>query len=929
MNAPLRLSVQITGDASSLKGATDAGRQGVVELRSEVARSAGAMQAYSAANDAAAQSQRAAQAAAAGRAAAERDLVAAVNSFAGVRATPSDADHARRAADIEAYGRELDNLRARFDPLFAIQMRYEQQVREIDQAHRLGAIGADVHADALQRAQAAHALSVSAMQTGGAVAARSTALATHEVQNLSFQLNDMVMMLASGQSPFVVMMQQGSQVSQIFGSRGVGSIIPAIGAGLASLINPTTLLLGGLTAVGYGGYAAFRMIVPEVESLDDVLARHEKNIQRLGPSYDVAAQRAKAYAGQSAAAIEADLRADVEAAKRAAKEALSDALGDLRNRDVRSAFSPGVLVEGNKADTLRPFRDLIADLRDGRVDVVAFNEEVLRLEKERPDLSGAAAEIREIFAAAVDAQHQVAGMVGEVDPVEHAFGRLADAIDGIDAGEARDELTALMERAKRGAASVEDVDTALHNLSGMTPDLSGAASEIGRLFDAAIAARAAIDALNSHPGINTAEKTHRIGAMDQLQAQYDEQLKFYLRFGDLQDEMRDDSKPRKRGKTEAEREAERLQKYLRQQDELLAKTRLEIALVGESAEIRALYMARLEAEQEIRERGLDGMSAEAKRIRATAEELALVELALERAQEGWGEFEDLGGSSIDRLVQSLGTGAKDIGEVLEGIKDDWVSFILELGVANPLKNMFFGQNNPTPGDIMPNLMKLFGLGGQDTASSALAKAIGSQTVGMMQVQAGNVMVNGGVGGMLGGLGGGFMPNMSFAEFLGYGGGGGGGGGGWLSSIMKFISSLWQFDEGGFTGDVDPSQIAGVVHGKEYVVRAAAVARPGVRPLLEAINSGSTPGYAAGGYVLPRGGSSGAAGMGGVGGGRTFITFNDQNNNRVAVRRDEQPNGDEQIDVLLERVDARMEANITGGRFDDAFGGRYGARPVLT
>lgn len=53
----------------------------------------------------------------------------------------------------------------------------------------------------------------------------------------------------------------------------------------------------------------------------------------------------------------------------------------------------------------------------------------------------------------------------------------------------------------------------------------------------------------------------------------------------------------------------------------------------------------------------------------------------------------------------------------------------------------------------------------------------------------------------------------------------------------------QFALGGYTGDMDIGAVAGVVHGKEFVVNAAATARH--RGMLEAINRG-LPGFAAGG-----------------------------------------------------------------------------------
>src|SRR5690606_21535296 len=43
-------------------------------------------------------------------------------------------DRAARAADIAAYGAELDRLRAKYNPLFAASKRYEQELNELNRA---------------------------------------------------------------------------------------------------------------------------------------------------------------------------------------------------------------------------------------------------------------------------------------------------------------------------------------------------------------------------------------------------------------------------------------------------------------------------------------------------------------------------------------------------------------------------------------------------------------------------------------------------------------------------------------------------------------------------------------------------------------------------------------------------------------------------
>jgi hypothetical protein len=59
---------------------------------------------------------------------------------------------------------------------------------------------------------------------GGASIAKSGALARHEMINLSRQMQDVGVSLVSGQSPFMVLAQQGAQIADIFGSSKTGSV---------------------------------------------------------------------------------------------------------------------------------------------------------------------------------------------------------------------------------------------------------------------------------------------------------------------------------------------------------------------------------------------------------------------------------------------------------------------------------------------------------------------------------------------------------------------------------------------------------------------------------------------------------------------------------------------------------------------------------
>lgn len=65
---------------------------------------------------------------------------------------------------------------------------------------------------------------------------------------------------------------------------------------------------------------------------------------------------------------------------------------------------------------------------------------------------------------------------------------------------------------------------------------------------------------------------------------------------------------------------------------------------------------------------------------------------------------------------------------------------------------------------------------------------------------------------------------------------------WIQQAANWISGLFGFAEGGYTGGSSPSQVMGVVHGQEFVANATATER--YRPQLEAMNMGMAPSFAA-------------------------------------------------------------------------------------
>ncbi len=176
---------------------------------------------------------------------------------------PSGAGSARDSASVfiaaakaqEEMEARTKALRAQIDPLGAAQAKLNAQIAEANTLFRAGAITGAEQAAANRLAQAGFDTTAKSLgAVGGA-----TRLAGYELTNLGYQLNDVMVGLASGQRPFTVLMQQGTQIGQIFASSGVGvgGVLRSLGGVIAGLLTPATVLAGSLAAIGGAAIYAY------------------------------------------------------------------------------------------------------------------------------------------------------------------------------------------------------------------------------------------------------------------------------------------------------------------------------------------------------------------------------------------------------------------------------------------------------------------------------------------------------------------------------------------------------------------------------------------------------------------------------------------------------------------------------------------------
>lgn len=108
-----------------------------------------------------------------------------------------------------------------------------------------------------------------------------TRAGTAAVGNLTAQFNDVGVMLASGQNPLTLAIQQGTQISQVLGGQGAAGAARMLGQGLLALISPVNLLSIGLIALGAVAFQKLRAMAGETKTVEDAIKDLEGAVSTL------------------------------------------------------------------------------------------------------------------------------------------------------------------------------------------------------------------------------------------------------------------------------------------------------------------------------------------------------------------------------------------------------------------------------------------------------------------------------------------------------------------------------------------------------------------------------------------------------------------------------------------------------------------------
>jgi hypothetical protein len=236
-----------------------------------------------------------------------------------------------RADDIKAYGREMDDLRAKFNPMFAAQQRFRAVTDEISHAQRVGAISSREATDALMREQSAYEAATAAINTNTAAmqnnnaASRASGAQRANAVNLMYQGQDIAMMALLGQDPKTLALQQGLQVGGIFSQMGGGkAIVQGLTSAIGMMLNPLNVATILTIGLGAAGVQAFMNMGGEADKATQALESNQEKFERVLTGYarakGIVASVFEAAAKLPQGVVMSDLNASLREQEKAAKD---------------------------------------------------------------------------------------------------------------------------------------------------------------------------------------------------------------------------------------------------------------------------------------------------------------------------------------------------------------------------------------------------------------------------------------------------------------------------------------------------------------------------------------------------------------------------------------------------------------------------------
>jgi hypothetical protein len=247
---------------------------------------------------------------------------------------------------IDRTGAAYDRLRAKSDPVLAMQLKFEAEMTRslgvINRAILLG-VTTEERANAeiakLRQQQIAqlNALREAHDHVGDAqmraANQNNRGAAQASATNVAYQAQDTVVQAVSGAPVGMIAMQQGPQLAMAMAQAGEGGGIKALASGLSSLLSMQMLLSIGFVAAGAAAIQYFTSAGKETKTLEKLLDEQVAAIKRIRDVWGEAATARSQYGRESSGSASFGLETNI-----------SEMTKKLREANARTTFGPGAVA---------------------------------------------------------------------------------------------------------------------------------------------------------------------------------------------------------------------------------------------------------------------------------------------------------------------------------------------------------------------------------------------------------------------------------------------------------------------------------------------------------------------------------------------------------------------------------------------------------
>lgn len=337
-------------------------------------------------------------------------------------------------------GKQLEALRAKYNPLFATIKQYQAAQSSIRTLYRSGTIDINEYTAAMARERQATLASIAALKsrnsvisrppTSGAASAGAPAR-PWQTGNIVSQLQDIGVGVQGGQKPLTIALQQGTQLADVLQTFGSGKgVVAGLGAAFTSLVNPVQLVTIGLIAGGAALVQYFLDAKDNTKKVDDLLKAHSATIATIKDRYGEAAAGVQEYAKDSEAVTLAQARQNLKDAYAAVgKEASNLASGGPA---LLTALAPNLKDLPDQAMKLqRAFVALGASVRSGKPDLLAFQDALAQISNDESTPEAVREAIKNFGELDENTKKLASSIPGMVDALKAIGGAAGDQIDRV------------------------------------------------------------------------------------------------------------------------------------------------------------------------------------------------------------------------------------------------------------------------------------------------------------------------------------------------------------------------------------------------------------------------------------------------------------------------------------------------------------------